>query len=727
MQVSSAADGRTLNTFASELATLKARVAAMENGLTTGQLGNSSVENKAITFYDSNGTARAQLGLQDDGTFVGGNSINNDTPPQRPAAPTVVPVLGGLRVTSNGPESGTWPTDFDHLNVYVRNVTTSETRLMGTIVAEPGTITVAPLAYDTSWLVWLSSVNQSGYESAAGATATGTPSRAVAQDILDGAINDLKLANNAVTQAKIATAAVGTAQIQGQAVDLSKLADGSVSAAQLVSGAVTTPKIATAAVVSDLIAAGAVIAGKIDANAVTAATIAAGAVLADKIAASAISADKIAANAVTAEKILALAITSDKIAANSITSSMIQAGAITAASLEADMVLAKRIIIGAINGARVVLDPITGMNLYNAAGTRTGWWDAATGNILIIGELYTGSSGQRVQALQNGTLRFYPTTGTNFSEIANSSGNIVMRGPTTTGTSAGSAGYVTMDGATSQIAYGPTNNASASTSKWALSDRTIASTAPVVSMFMDRRITTADASIYRIDFQTINSDSAIEPTAQLRYTTALDDYAKWHAVNNNVGLVFADGILKVIMDNEDYNDIKASAFTTSCELAAKTNVVDIATGTGAPAKDIVRKARSVEWEYVPGYAHAFRERKAGKKLPNNPRKWKVGSVIERTVDKISQPDGTVTEHVNEVKVRPPRQRKQYGPTADDVEKVAPNMVHIDPQDGSKGLNIGDVAGMAWAAAGEAHDDIDELRAEIKALREELAALRSEKS
>lgn len=376
-----------ISRFADELAALKNKVDILDEGGRVNGLGNSSVEDGWISFYDEHGIERARVGKQEDGTYSGGRTVNNDTPPLIPAPPTVEPVINGLRVRSNGPTSGQWAADFLHLNVYVENSETNLTVFAGTITGDPGIMVVAPLER-IPYRVWLTSVNESGAESSASEARIATPKGVEGLDILEDAIGELQLADDAVTQAKIAVGAVGTAEIAGQAVDLSKLADGSVSAAQLLDGSVETEKIASEAVVAELIAANAITTGKIAAFAITSAQLAANSVLAEKIAAEAISAEKIAANAITADKLVALSVTADKIAANAVSAASIQAGAITASKLEADMVLTSRVIAGEANGKRVELSP-AGLYAYTSALTRTLEFDNATGALQVTGTLTT--------------------------------------------------------------------------------------------------------------------------------------------------------------------------------------------------------------------------------------------------------------------------------------------------------------------------------------------------
>lgn len=138
----------------------------------------------------------------------------------------------------------------------------------------------------------------------------------VADDILDGIVTELKLANGAVVEAKLAANAVTETKIANDAVTTPKLVAGSVSTAKLAAGSVV--------------------------------------------------ADKIASAAITTAKLDALAVTSDKIAANAIVASKIAAGEITAAKLDVNALIGKTA-----QSSNFVNDPengITGWS-FNADGS----------------------------------------------------------------------------------------------------------------------------------------------------------------------------------------------------------------------------------------------------------------------------------------------------------------------------------------------------------------------
>lgn len=101
-------------------------------------------------------------------------------------------------------------------------------------------------------------------------------------------------------------------------------------------------------------------------------------------------------------------LTVSKVTAGTITASWVMAGEIKTAD----------------TGARVRLSS-DGIELYNAAGTRTLFGDAATGDVAITGELNSGTAGNRVVINPGNaglpTIRFYANTGTDYAFINGSS------------------------------------------------------------------------------------------------------------------------------------------------------------------------------------------------------------------------------------------------------------------------------------------------------------------
>lgn len=269
--------------FADELARLAQEVKQIKRGQRYAHGG--SLENSALEVKNTDGSLRAILGVQADGTT--GVNIVNGPPPPVPSMPTLAPSIGGITVSWDGTFDGgaVPPLDWQRTEVHASTsagFTPSPATLQTTIETLQGGTVVVPTEQPV--YVRLLARNTSGSASdPTGEAGPLGPSPVVATDILDGIVTSLKLADDAVTAAKIAAGAVGT----------SELADAAVHAQQLADAAVEVGKIADNAVTGDAIASEAVTAGKLAANSVTAGNIQAGAVTAAKIAAGSVTTDKL--------------------------------------------------------------------------------------------------------------------------------------------------------------------------------------------------------------------------------------------------------------------------------------------------------------------------------------------------------------------------------------------------------------------------------------------------
>ncbi|MFC1415423.1 hypothetical protein [Streptacidiphilus cavernicola] len=359
-----------------DLAALAGRIAALERLVTqlnrTSRLGQSSIEGGAIQVYDTGGTHRASLGVQEDGT-VGLTAVNGPIPPA-PMPPQLASVLGGVAAAWDGGFAGaaTAPLDWTFTEVHASTTTADFTpgasTLCGTIATVFGGTLVVP-ADAPVWVRLLARTTSGVASDPSGPSGPVGPAPVVAQEVLDGIVSDLALADGAVTAAKIAAGAVDaqaladgavTADAIGQAaVTAGALASAAVTPGALASGAVTPGALASGAVTPAALAAGAVTAASLAAGSVTAASIAAGAVTAAAITAGAVTAGKIAAGAVTASTIAAGAVTAGSIAASSITGTQLAAATIQASNLAANSVAAGTIAAAAITGREIAALAVT--------------------------------------------------------------------------------------------------------------------------------------------------------------------------------------------------------------------------------------------------------------------------------------------------------------------------------------------------------------------------------
>ncbi|GHH21977.1 hypothetical protein [Streptomyces lanatus] len=215
------------------------RLKALER---TTQASYTSIEGGSLDIYDDEGVLKGSVGVQPDGGVA--LVPVNTTPPPTPTAPTVEAVLAGLLVGWDGlwDDAYTTPTDFSLVQVHVG--TTAEftpdlTTHVATITAPlGGTVTIAIEGYSTVW-VRLVGQNTGSLTGPPSVAVQGQPRQAVPQDLVDGIVTEVKLAQGAVTAAKIALGAVGTTALADGAVLAEKLAANSVTQAALAAGAVT--------------------------------------------------------------------------------------------------------------------------------------------------------------------------------------------------------------------------------------------------------------------------------------------------------------------------------------------------------------------------------------------------------------------------------------------------------------------------------------------------------
>ncbi|WP_098894153.1 hypothetical protein [Streptomyces sp. t99] len=194
------------------LAALERQVARMHRST---RLSHASLEDTALQVYDQDGSLRAIIGQQQDGTS--GITVVNGPPPPQPAVPAVLPSLGGVAVAWTGAwaDAVAAPLDFSRVEVHTTAApdTPLGTATMKATLESPRGGTVLVTATQPVY-VRLVARNTSGTASAPSAAVGPVgPAAVVAEDILDGIVNEAKLADEAVGRMKLQIGAVGYNQL----------------------------------------------------------------------------------------------------------------------------------------------------------------------------------------------------------------------------------------------------------------------------------------------------------------------------------------------------------------------------------------------------------------------------------------------------------------------------------------------------------------------------------
>lgn len=196
-----------------ELARLAHEVKQIKKGQRYAHGG--SIENSALEVKDNTGSLRAIVGVQADGTTA--VNIVNGPPPPTPTVPVLGSVLGGITVSWDGSFVGAVAAPLDWQRVEVHASTTDgftpglET-LKSTIETPRGGTIVVPCEEPVHVRLVARSTSGVASEPTAPAGPLG-PTPVVADDIVDGIVTTVKLADAAVTAAKVRVGAIGADQL----------------------------------------------------------------------------------------------------------------------------------------------------------------------------------------------------------------------------------------------------------------------------------------------------------------------------------------------------------------------------------------------------------------------------------------------------------------------------------------------------------------------------------
>lgn len=412
-------------------------------------------------------------------------------------------------------------------------------------------------------------------------------------------------------------------------------------------------------------------------------------------------ADDIFEGAVGSLQLADLAVTSAKInllAVNDAQVGSLGAGKITTGTMSAALTLSG-IIRTASSGRRMQIDS-NGWVAYKADGTTVfAELDVATETMLMTGTYLSALTAERIRLDPDGSIRWYGASGSDYASIANNGANLLFQ---SRADGSGRRSYIEFTGSGLSVSWGTSSTRYSGLD----SGRTFGVIrAPVTGARVLTQHTTGDGTEHR--WFIVQSDSGGDIGQSVMHVMrASSDRGIFIGASADAGIKPEGGVLEVVKGSGmAFAPCRGESFLETSSIVTKTNVVPIRQGVGRSAGALTQEVRIKEWE------------RTLEALP--PRPEKPGHKLRR-VDELGVESWVDAEWDWPEAPR----RKQYGPIAEELEKVAPSMVVTDVRTGAKFLDLLTTASVGWASAGEAHDRLDGHDAELAALRAEVRELRA---
>ncbi|HEY9354616.1 MAG TPA: alkaline phosphatase D family protein [Nocardioides sp.] len=406
-------------------------------------------------------------------------------------------------------------------------------------------------------------------------------------------------------------------------------------------------------------------------------------------------------NAVGQQQIIDLEVVRGKIANLAVNSAKVeelQAGLITTGTLTAT-VTNSGLIRTAATGNRLEFSN-AGMRLYQGAGAGTlvGQWNTADASMLMTGTFRTALSGERLELLPDGTFRLYPAAGTNYNAIYNEGGGGLIFRSGFDGSNR--AGFLYLRSNSAQISYGTPGTLIASSRLQCSVDASELWGGQIVYR-ADRNFGT----INRHTFTQFSGNADIFNTVlYLRDTGGTGQFPWFHSIGGNSGWIFGPNYMAAVNNDALLIEVRASnvASPSSRRLKQREKAIGWARAgrtEQVTALDVVRGAKAKEWEYL-HEAKGTRPARPGK----NQRR-----VTDERGRPLRDADGReIFEEVDaEWSWEEQPAPKHYGPMAEDLEVLAPDLVRRDPEDPSMVFtDVRDLLGVLWKAVDELADQLD---------------------
>lgn len=203
-------------------------------------------------------------------------------------------------------------------------------------------------------------------------------------DLLDGAVTEVKIANNAVTSDKIATDAVGPSEIAANAVTDSELADNAVDEDAILNGSVTESKLGTSAVTNTKISSGAVTSAKIGNDEIDSQHYTSGSIDNEHLAANSVDSNQYVNGSIDLVHMSANSVDSNQYVDGSIDNAHLSANSVGLANMTDNSVGSSELVNNSVLSSKIANDNVTAAHI-NSDVAGDGLSQAAGGELDVTG------------------------------------------------------------------------------------------------------------------------------------------------------------------------------------------------------------------------------------------------------------------------------------------------------------------------------------------------------
>ncbi len=324
----------------------------------------------------------------------------------------------------------------------------------------------------------------------------------------------------------------------------------------------------------------------------------------------------------------------------------------------------------AATGNRVEFDS-AGIRLFMGS-TVVGRWQTSDASMLMTGTYQSGLSGERINILPDGSMVFYPSSGTAVSKLSNFGNDLVMRGRLDGNDRSGrlNTGILGVGMNFSAESEIPNNLRS----EVVVFDREIRSTAPKQSIRINRTLAVPGGGHHRLEIFSGTDAVYSIGGSRLEYlynaTGGSGENVQLRAPVSDCNVVYRPGVLLIRNTGDDaYRPINASAFNVNSSEGGKRDIAEI----GLDRATMRARLRAVTPKRYRLKAEIERPARPGTKSSV----WRM-----RDGERVLDEDGkAITDTVDDEWAAPlPPPRDRIGFIAENLREQFPDLVGTDPAD-----------------------------------------------